>query len=83
MKDLLDEICRGESSVLECEEVRFSRWNVARSDTSTRTSWCSPKIRHVKLEAATVRTLEGVAAWIGRTNQDLLNQVKQGPIAIG
>ena len=42
-----------------------------------------PKIRHVKLEAATLRTPEDVAAWIDRTNQDLLNRVKQGPIAIG
>lgn len=83
MKDLLDEIRRGESSVLECEEVRFSRWSVARPDTPTRTSWPSPKIRHVELEAAIVRTPEDVAAWIDRTNQELLNQVKQGPIAIG
>ena len=42
-----------------------------------------PKIRHVKLEGATLRTPEDVAAWIDRTNQNLLNQVKQGPIAIG
>ena len=42
-----------------------------------------PKIRHIKLQAATLRTSEDVAAWIDRTNQDLLNQVKQGPIAIG
>ena len=42
-----------------------------------------PKIRHIKLHAATLRTPEDVAAWIDRTNQDLLNQVKQGPIAIG
>ena len=42
-----------------------------------------PKIRHVKLEGATLRTLDDVAAWIDRTNKDLLNQVKQGPIAIG
>ena len=42
-----------------------------------------PTIRHVKLEGATLRTPEDVAAWIDRTNRDLLNQVKQGPIAIG
>ena len=42
-----------------------------------------PKIRQIKLEAATLRTPEDVAAWIDRANQDLLNQVKQGPIAIG
>ena len=42
-----------------------------------------PKIRHVKLPAATLRTPEDVAAWIDRTNQDLLNQIRQGPIAIG
>ncbi|MDE0190817.1 MAG: BREX system P-loop protein BrxC [Gammaproteobacteria bacterium] len=42
-----------------------------------------PKIRHIKLAAATLRTPEDVADWIDRTNQDLLNHVKQGPIAIG
>ena len=42
-----------------------------------------PEIRHVKLEGTTLRTPEDVAAWIDRTNQDLLNQVRQGPIAIG
>ena len=42
-----------------------------------------PKIRHIKLEGATLRTPEDVAAWIDSTNEDLLNQVKQGPIAIG
>ena len=42
-----------------------------------------PKIRHVKLQGATLRTPDDVAAWIDRTNQDLLNQVKQRPIAIG
>ena len=42
-----------------------------------------PKIRHVKLPAATLRTPEDVAVWIDRANQDLLNQVRQGPIAIG
>ena len=42
-----------------------------------------PKIRHIKLEGATFRTPEDVATWIDRTNQDLLNHVKQGPIAIG
>ena len=42
-----------------------------------------PKIRHIKLEGATLRTPEDVAAWIDSTNEDLLKQVKQGPIAIG
>ena len=39
-----------------------------------------PKIRHITLEGATLRTPEDVAAWIDRTKQDLLNQVKQGPV---
>ena len=42
-----------------------------------------PEIRHIKLEGATLRTPEDVAGWIDRTNQDLLRQVKQGPVVIG
>ena len=41
-----------------------------------------PTIRHVKVEGATLRTAADVAVWIDRTNEDLLNHVKQGPIAI-
>ena len=41
-----------------------------------------PKIRHIKLEGATLRTPEDVAAWIDRTNQSLLHQIQHGPIVI-
>ena len=42
-----------------------------------------PEIRHVKLESATLRTPEDVKAWADATERDLLEQVRQGPIAIG
>ena len=41
-----------------------------------------PKIRHVKLGSATLRTPEDVTAWIRKTEQELLTQVEKGPIAI-
>ena len=42
-----------------------------------------PKIRHVKLESATLRTLEDVKAWTATTERELLEQVRHGPVAIG
>ena len=42
-----------------------------------------PEIRHVKLQGATLRTPEEVRAWIEKTKRELLEQVRQGPIAIG
>ncbi len=42
-----------------------------------------PKIRHLKLESATLRTSEEVRAWIEKTERELLEQIRQGPIAIG
>ena len=42
-----------------------------------------PEIRHVKLEGETLRTPEEVRAWIEKTKRELLEQVRQGPIAIG
>lgn len=41
-----------------------------------------PKIRHVKLSSATLRTAEEVKAWADKTEEDLLDQIRQGPIAI-
>ena len=41
-----------------------------------------PKIRHVKLQSPTLRTAEEVSAWVRKTEQDLLQQVKQGPVVI-
>ena len=42
-----------------------------------------PKIRHMKLGSATLRTPEEVRIWIEKTERELLEQVRQGPIAIG
>ena len=42
-----------------------------------------PKIRHMKLGSATLRTPEEVRAWIEKTERELLEQIQQGPIAIG
>ena len=42
-----------------------------------------PKIRHMKLGSATLRTPEEVRIWIEKTERKLLEQVRQGPIAIG
>ena len=41
-----------------------------------------PKIRHVRLESATLRTSEDVRAWVETTERDLLQEIRQGPIAI-
>ncbi len=42
-----------------------------------------PKIRHVQLTGATLRTPEEVRAWIRTTERDLLDQVEHGPVSIG
>ena len=42
-----------------------------------------PKIRHMRLGSATLRTPEEVRAWIEKTERELLEQIRQGPIAIG
>ena len=42
-----------------------------------------PKIRHMRLGGATLRTPEEVRAWIEKTERELLEQIRQGPIAIG
>jgi hypothetical protein len=41
-----------------------------------------PKTHHVKLGSATLRTPEEVKAWVEKTEQDLLEQLKQGPIVV-
>ena len=41
-----------------------------------------PKIHHVKLGSATLRTPEQVKAWMTKTEQELLEQLKQGPIVV-
>ena len=42
-----------------------------------------PKTHHVKLGGATLRTPDEVKAWVAKTEQELLEQIKQGPIVIG
>ena len=41
-----------------------------------------PKIHHVKLGSATLRTPEQVKAWMTKTELELLEQLKQGPIVV-
>ena len=41
-----------------------------------------PKTHHVKLGSATLRTPEEVKAWVTKTEQELLEQLKQGPIVV-
>ena len=42
-----------------------------------------PKIRHVKLPSVTLRTEADVKTWSETTERELLEQIRQGPIAIG
>lgn len=42
-----------------------------------------PKTRHVKLDSATLRTPEEVKAWVEKTEQELLEQLKHGPVVVG
>ena len=41
-----------------------------------------PRTHHVKLGSATLRTPEEVRAWVAKTEQVLLKQLKQGPIVV-
>ena len=41
-----------------------------------------PTTHHVKLGSATLRTPEEVKAWAAKTEQELLEQIKQGPIVV-
>lgn len=41
-----------------------------------------PKTHHVKLGSATLRTPEEVKAWAAKTEQELLEQLKHGPIVV-
>ena len=41
-----------------------------------------PKTQHVKLGSATLRTSEEVKAWVTKTERELLDQLKQGPIVV-
>ena len=41
-----------------------------------------PKTRHVKLRSSTLRTPEEVNAWVVSTEQELLRQLRQGPIVV-
>ena len=41
-----------------------------------------PKTHHVKLGSATLRTPEEVKDWVTKTEQELLEQLKQGPIVV-
>ena len=41
-----------------------------------------PKTRHVKLASDTLRTEDDVRAWARKTEQELVEQVKQGPVVV-
>ena len=41
-----------------------------------------PEIRHVRLPSATLRTEKDVKSWTARIEQELLDQIRKGPIAI-
>ena len=41
-----------------------------------------PKTRHVKLTSDTLRTEDDVRAWTRETEQELLEQLKQGPVVV-
>jgi hypothetical protein len=41
-----------------------------------------PKTHHVKLTSATLRTPQEVQAWVEKTEQELLEQLKNGPIVV-
>ena len=41
-----------------------------------------PKTHHVKLGSVTLRTPEEVKTWAAQTEQELLEQLKQGPIVV-
>lgn len=41
-----------------------------------------PKTHHVKLTRATLRTPEEVKAWVEKTEQDLMEKIKEGPVAV-
>ena len=41
-----------------------------------------PKTHHVKLSSATLHTPEEVKAWVQKTEQELLEQLKQGPVVV-
>ena len=41
-----------------------------------------PKTRHVKLSSDTLRTEDDVRAWARKTEQELVEQVKQGPVVV-
>ena len=41
-----------------------------------------PKTRHVKLASDTLKTEDDVRAWARKTEQELVEQVKQGPVVV-
>ena len=41
-----------------------------------------PETRHVKLASDTLRTADDVRAWTRKTEQELVEQVKQGPVVV-
>ena len=80
-----------EQEVLESlEGISFDAWRTRTAAlpqlfTETRVqadTRVEPKTHHVKLGSATLRSPEEVKAWAEKTEQDLLEHLKQGPIVV-
>ncbi|MYA79924.1 MAG: hypothetical protein F4X39_05285 [Acidobacteriia bacterium] len=41
-----------------------------------------PKTHHIKLASATLRTPDEVKAWVAKTERELLEKIKQGPLVV-
>ena len=80
-----------EQEVLDClEDASLGDWRTrtaalpqlfanARSEAD---KLLEPKTRHVKLTSDTLRTKDDVQAWMRKTEQELVEQVKQGPVVV-
>ena len=96
LKELhIEKITKGatgtEQEVLESlERISFDAWRTCTAAlpqifTDARVQadkLIEPKTHHVKLGSATLRSTEEVKAWAEKTEQDLLEHLKQGPIVV-
>ena len=96
LKELhIEKITKGatgtEQEVLESlERISFDAWRMCTAalpqifaDARVQADkLVEPKTHHVKLGSATLRSTEEVKAWAEKTEQDLLEHLKQGPIVV-
>ena len=80
-----------EQEVLESlERLSFDAWRTRKAAlpqlfTEARVQadkLVEPKTHHVKLGSATLRSPEEIKAWIEKTEQDLLDHLRQGPVVV-